>query len=357
MSRPAADFLTWLVERRRWLQAAIRHRLPSIVILLAAGGLIASISILWLDPFGQSEITDRSQVSSNIATVCALLAGIAAIAAASWFGSTDFKAEQATKEDITRLLAALRSIRLKVDAISIDKRPLESGLGFETERKIIDEFLSSTSGFAFWSWVSQDDVDHAWRRDFFYSITLLLATNQHGASIARDASKQQFLSSVGNDSKPEGPGTRARKANALEREMNVLQESDAVQRVLLRDAAFRLETLVSSLTATDVGVIGARLQDLPGAIADFRKTAPSAQIERYSRAADVEAKLALFQHLRDQGIADPTIELFVAVMEPGPETPERVERVRAALEAGADIEMTDVELLNRYSAQLKDFAR
>jgi hypothetical protein len=46
-------------------------------------------------------------------------------------------------------------------------------------------------------------------------------------------------------------------------------------------------------------------------------------------------------HLKNEGVNDPTIDLFLEVLDPAGESPESVKRVKAALDAGADGSMTD----------------
>jgi hypothetical protein len=176
------------------------HGLPNFVILLATLGLVVSLGIL-VNPLGLENIGERAQVSSAVSTLFALTAGIIAIAAAQWFGSSDFKAQEAVKADIARVLASLRSIMVKTAVMTQVDQSRETGLDFDAERKILNNFLSSTTAFAFWSWVAERDestpegTPEAWRL-FFFTIAQLLETNQRGRLIALDVDRAELVSNV-----------------------------------------------------------------------------------------------------------------------------------------------------------------
>jgi hypothetical protein len=56
-----------------------------------------------------------------------------------------------------------------------------------------------------------------------------------------------------------------------------------------------------------------------------------------------------FKHLKMKGVVDPNVDMFVAVLESDPEA------LEAALEAGADVNITDTQVLTAYEVELADF--
>jgi hypothetical protein len=58
-----------------------------------------------------------------------------------------------------------------------------------------------------------------------------------------------------------------------------------------------------------------------------------------------------FQNLRATGVNDPDVDLALAILEPGPETPERLEEVKKALERGADPNRPFEDTLKKYASE------
>jgi hypothetical protein len=367
------------------------HRLPLLVIVLAALGLVASSATLVFNLFGQASIPDRAQVSGAVGTLFTLAAGIVAIAAVGYYGSSDFKAEQAVKEDTARLLATLRSIIMKHAFLTQYKASRETGLDFATERKVLSDFLCSTTAFAYWAWVGHKDTEtgpgapEPWRVFFLY-INDVLDANQRGRTIALAADKEEVLARLRGSEAPETGHKTAAPAD-LEQIRLGLRDKDDHERARMISRAACLELLLTGLTDKDVRTIGGYLVDLPKAIGTFRnvrgqiiqhyveqancleaETAPSSRsdVGKHSGAAEHGGDAAgpsegsvtyrKFQHLmRKKGVDDPNVRLFEAVLQPGPETPESVAQVRKALEDGADPRITDTEVLAQYAAELADF--
>jgi hypothetical protein len=362
------------------------HRLPTIVMVLAALGLLLAFAVLATNPFGLP-MPERAQVSTAFATLFTVAAAIVAIAAASWFGSSDFKAQQAVKEDTTRLLATLRSIITKHVILTQNDRSRETGFDFEPERKVLNDFLCSTTAFAYYAWVGERENERDMARPgapepwatFFLDITGILEANQRGRLIALEADKEQGLARLRGS---EGTETSRRIATPVDpqRARSGLRDGDENERGRMITSAVRLEVLLTSLKAKDVRKISDTLVDLPKAISNFENTRglilnaviggnhpPEAQTESPRRTeggkrnagdlerSEAETEFRKFQHLRQKGIDDPNVRLFVAVLEPGPETPERIEQVRAALADGADSHITDNAVLAQYAAELADF--
>jgi hypothetical protein len=96
------------------------------------------------------------------------------------------------KEDTTRLLATLRSIITKHFILAQNDLSRETGFDFEPERKVLNDFLCSTTAFAYSAWVGERERERDMARpgapgpwaDFFFHITSILEANQRGRLIA-----------------------------------------------------------------------------------------------------------------------------------------------------------------------------
>lgn len=277
-----------------------------LVFLLALAGLALAVFILAAGPWAlPPSIVDRASISSAIGGLFALITAIAAISAAVWINTSDFKAEQGVTEDTARVRAALRSILVKGVQLENSHRKGTSKT-FDKEREVINEFISSTTAFGYWSWMDHRSIQagHAsegWRLFFFYFAQLLDACD-----------------------KPEN-------------------------REVMMASAVRLEALLADLTRRDVNTISSYVADLTGALgvaAASGDTMLAALATRYAEDLTVPDK---FRHLERKGISSPNVELYLGVFG------DDVDRVKKALDAGADQSLTDKEVLTAYKSQLEDF--
>ena len=160
-----------------------RHS-PTLIAAMAMAGLVISIFFLFWAEVG-SNLAARADVSAAVATMFALFAAIAAVSTVVWISTSDYKAEQAVKADTARLRAALRSIMIKGAWLS-QKQGQETCLDFTKERETINEFLTSTTAFGYWSWVEERGESTAvgttepWRAFFLYISRLLDACEPGG---------------------------------------------------------------------------------------------------------------------------------------------------------------------------------
>jgi hypothetical protein len=293
---------------------------PLLVAAVATVGLSISLLVLVWSGAG-AELSDRATVSGAIATAFALVAAIVAISAGVWVTTSDYKAEQAVKADTARIRAALRSILAKGALLTQKDAGQPVGLDFKTERKTLNDFLSSTTAFGYWAWVEDRGkktpvgTEEPWRAFFLYVASLL------------DAGKT--------------PADRAK---------------------MLRWAA-ELESLLATLKAAEIDRISSYVADLAGALGTARESSDTlltAVRDVYGRgsgrgdlevAADGDAAVSRrkFGHLRAKGVADPNVDMFIAVFD------NDVEGLRVALDAGANTSVTDREVLSAHEADLRDF--
>lgn len=66
--------------------------------------------------------------------------------------------------------------------------------------------------------------------------------------------------------------------------------------------------------------------------------------------ADANETARKFRHLQSKGVADPNVDMFVAVFD------NDTVALKAALEAGADTSITDNQVLAAHASELVDFA-
>jgi hypothetical protein len=281
------------------------------VVVLASLSCAASVLILmW--PFKGDVLSNRASVSAAISGAFSLIAGIIAIIVSARVSSGDYQAEQALKVDTAQLLACLRSIDVKGAWLTQQPQGATWHLDFKREREIINDFLSSTSAFAYWSWVGErgsaaGSTPENWRI-FFLSLVEMLGSE--------DIDYRKMIS-----------------------------------------YALALEELLTNMEGRDVRRIGGYVSDLAEAIGKFKEsrqkdTLMSGIQSVFSQRRDRETVARMLQHLKQKGVKDPNLELFLAVTTPGG----NVEQAKAALDAGADPSMTDGQLLAKYKSELADFA-
>jgi len=281
----------------------------SLALGLAMLSFVAAVFIL-LQPLGSAgeEYAQRGSLSSAVSTGFALVLSIIAVILTARVSSSDFRAEQETKTHTAELLASLRSIIAK-GALG-GPLGIAEGLDFSHERQRINEFLNSTTAFAFWSWEAEagrraGERPEEWRAFFLYLLEIL--------------------------GSPE-PALVVNRAVAVER-------------------------LLTGLSRRDILRIAGKNSNLASAIPDFERSrvesatiGPAATV--YAPATDdpqasFRARLVFLKE--ERGIDDPDLDMFLAAMD-GDEV-----GLRSALERGANAQLRDAALLARYREQLADF--
>lgn len=253
----------------------------------------------------------------EILTLCVSLAAITVSCIVAIFAtrasyevsSSDYRAEQQVKSDTAVLLSTLRSIMHK-SGILIAR---EDSVDISYETKMISNFLTSETGLAYSAWVNERSVNaheegrsgEIWRLFFLYLAELSVMTDPYSA---------------------------AHRAADIELLFDELTEED-----IKRIAAFN-----SDLVKTIAGMSENRDGNVLAAIFVGKSRDMLTQREQ------LPDKL---QYLKKLGIKDPDIDLFLALYSEDRD----VGAVEAALEAGANVNMTDGALLNKYGEQLKGY--
>ncbi len=275
--------------------------------VLAMLSCAAAVFIL-LRPLGAhgGEFASRASFSIAVSTVFALILGIIALILTARVSSSDYKAEQETKTHTAELLASLRSIIAK-GALG-GPLGISDSLDLDNERKRINKFLSSTTAFAFWSWEAEASKRagkklELWRLFFIYLLEIL-GSKDPGVVINR---------------------------------------------------AVEVEKLITSLRQRDILRIAAKNSNLARAIPDFERSrehsvtiASVGAVYGSKKDPDLLKRKLLF--LKDRGVNDPDVDLFLGVIE------DRTSDVKSALDRGANPKVKDTELLLRHSDILREFS-
>jgi hypothetical protein len=284
------------------------------VLTLAMVSFFTSLVIL-VSPLGSSgtELSARATLSGAVSGVFGVILGIIAIIVASRVSSSDYKAEEDVKAKTAELLACLRSIIIKAIALTQTQPDTGRPVTFTREKDTLNKFLNSTTGFAYWSW----------------------AGDRSEAAQGKPEEWRVFFL----------------------RFFEILNSDDASDYRKMIPHAFAIEEMLTALSKRDMLHISGYVSDLSGAIGGFRQsretdTLVKAAWEVYGRKDNPTSLRDKLLYLKNEGVNDPTLDLFLEVMDPAGGSPEKT---KAALDAGADVAMTDVGLLKKYDAQLRNY--
>jgi hypothetical protein len=348
-----------------------------IVSLLASAGLLLSIGILAF-PWAGDSLNQRADVSMAVATAFALAAAIVAVVAASWVTTSDYHAEQAAKKDIAQIKATLQSCVYKAE-LRAQWRPTSDP--FKAEREAINAFVISTTSLGLRKWIARRPKDE-WD-DFYVAFGILAmaceppeafgvisqqAKHSYALLATLSSADVESISALSGELTGDSPVSES-LFEKLMSARNAASEtsSDTEMRAKFRHlkakgvtdpnvdmflAVFDNDTdaLEAALLAganksiTDLEVLDEHAADLT----DFDSTAmPSGNGAQTDGRGDLRRRQ--FLHLKDKGVVDPTVDLFLAVFAGD------LGAAEAAVTAGADPATTDTELLDRYSTELADF--
>jgi hypothetical protein len=279
---------------------------PFLVALVALVGLGLSFFILVL-PAAGGNLADRADVSAAIATMFALIAAIVAVSAAVWVTTSNYRAEQNAKKDIPRIRATLQSIMYKG---ALDQRITPNI--FEMEREAVSEFVSSTTSWGLRKWVAMrtppaTGTPDPWNGFFLRTTSLLLACEP-----------------------PEDRHAILTSASALDGLLGTLEKRD-IKTII---------TLAGDLTG-DIGT--------PAAVSLGDRDVLLSSVAAVYGESDRDQTPWKFRHLKQKGVNDPNVDMFVAVFD------DDTEALKASLEAGADTSVTDKQVLAAHEAELADF--
>jgi hypothetical protein len=286
------------------------------LIYLALGGAALALLVgvgFFFAPFGGNQsVANRGTAAAALVSGFAVVLTALTLVTTVRVESSDFRAAERVKEDITRLLATCRSIYLKAAWLTQqkDQQDVRHASLFDSERQVIQDFLNSTTAPAFYALEGRKtaaarSAREEWRVFSWYMVDILRA---------------------------EMPG----------------------QYQIIANRAVRVERLITQLRADDITALSDDVSSLPRAInefADHRSEALLAGMAYKSFGGEepspVSARgMELLRALKRQGVDDPDIEFFLAIEE------DSIEHAKQALAAGADARSTINEILSRYPDKL-----
>lgn len=223
--------------------------------------------------------------------------------------TSDYRAQQQVKYDTAILLSSLRSLMHK----GAYSTTTTDSVDISSETIAISNFLTSATGLAYFAWVDEKGArakkagksGEQWRLFFLYLAELSVMTDARAA---------------------------ARRAADVELLFDDLTENDVRQISDFNADLVKSIARLSEYRAENV-IVQAFVEE---------------SVDTRPELAEFRAKL---QFLKSLGIDDPNIDLFLAVTDKNSD----VDAVRAALNAGADVTMTDGMLLHKYREQLQGF--
>jgi hypothetical protein len=254
-----------------------------------------------------SGASSRGDFLAPLLAAAALLASGLALTATVRTAGASFRAEEKVKEDIATMLTALRNVRLRLrlsgyllDAQDKDLLPLVA-----EQRKLIDAINNSTTGYA----------------------------------LAVFEAERSRLA-----------GDEPTKWRNLQPFLLELLESDQPATVL--DRALELERLLETLTAKDIRRLAGYVSDLAssttlisrsyGVIDEIDKA--RADGKPAASPPSPEPNLELFRQFKANGVDDPDLDMWIAVMEGD----DSIDDLKRAVDRGADIKVTYTEVLERH---------
>ncbi len=277
--------------------------------VLAGFALAVSIAVFFVEAASSDSAANRATVASSLSTAIALMLGALALLITARVESSDYRAQQDSKTDIARLLAALTTIQTQMALASqTGAKP-----DFEREKSAVRDFMNSVTGFAFYSFQAHKsraagDRAETWRVFFMY------------------------LGEIVAGKEPALVTNRAIRAQAL-----LLQLTQRDLRAIVDSQLDLVEGIARFGEVLDHNVL----------IRATRSVYGGEDLRRADGASLLIRKLRFLKEVKR--VADPDVDMFLAVLDSAPEA------LRDALSRGADPKITDSALLRRYAAELKQF--
>ncbi|MET0545276.1 MAG: hypothetical protein ABWZ40_03105 [Caulobacterales bacterium] len=281
-------------------------------IILAFLALLVSVAV-YVVPFTFTEEWSwRASVGSSISTAIAIILGAIALLITAQVESSDYKSQQEVKSDLAKLLATLSSAQVRAGIkLQADAR---SKTNLSVEKASLLAFMNSVTGFAFYGFAARKSQKSAgspqeWRLFHMY-LSEMIDTDDVGLFLNR---------------------------------------------------AIRVQNLLTNLKNADLRLLSNAVQDLTRSVANFDNVIENNVLLKAMRGVyggDAPEQRAptgggpepsFFDSLRllkQSGIEDPDIEMFLAV------DANDTEALKAALDRGGNPNITDSALLARYAEQL-----
>lgn len=253
-------------------------------------------------------VTSMPLALSGLAICVSLVTGLYSFGLAERLASSDHRAAEQVKSDTARLLASLKSIADKL-ALASQGDSVE----FSQERETMSEFINSPTSFAY----------RAWIRGKYRAVT---REEREEKDLWDWKTWGNFFLHLSDLSSPRSTPTNYATMEVLN-SLQTLTDKD-----------------LQDIRAYNVKLIRAIASDpVDGHILH------AALYERWKKQKDRErAAPRLLECLRDGGVEDPNIDMFIAVHQGD------VPAARAAKGDGAVLNMGVLELLDRHGKKLRE---
>ena len=340
------------------------------------------------DPGEQANIISAiAALSSAISTILALAVGAIAILVLVRLNAAESTSVEQLKRDLLSLDSALLAVRNRSvfysgtspKLVNLELDP------FEHERESLSRLLLSPTGFALYLWAETDGQDKY--ADLFIDIgslvnLLTLDLQENLEPVVKEiAWRSTALVTELGSLDASDRRTMAGYLSNLDRSQRVASSRGESDRLASLVRMWREESLAAIPPPTE-----AELESLKGE-ADQKIGGKSADtIEHFGRLAidgsandrrnfqklikallgaelgdaadetgeagipdaDVASRRRMFQHLKAKGVNDPNVDLFLALID------DDAEALKAAIDAGADPNITDRQVLSAHAADLAD---
>jgi hypothetical protein len=263
--------------------------------------VIAAIVFLFLPVDVGDDVQGRGELLATVLAASALLVGSVALLLIARVQGPAFQAEVRFREDLAVLLAALRQIRDWIElAPSVLGRRPDAAL-VQQPRAAIRRVLQSSTGNTLHEWATRTPE---WRLLSTYFLEILESDDM--ALVASRATRTYEL---------------------------------------LRGVAEASDVTASSVT-----------EDAPIIEQTVEQTVEQIHAEAGGRANAPDdaafARLLTFRAIRDAGVDDPEVDMFIAVLSPG----DAADALNDALHRGADLGATDLRVLTRHAETTRALA-
>ena len=278
------------------------------------GGCVMSFS----DYVGPINASQAIALGSAIVALFSLLVSTYAVKNARRVQTSGFKASESVKSDTARLVATLRSLMLKgvlytqQERATRDKASEPHFIDLKAEKNAIQDFLTSSTALAYYGYAArssessriQGKEGDEWRIFFLRLVGLLHICNPYAVA---------------------------------------------------KEAAW-IEKMIEPITGKDIEYMSAGLNDISATLTQImqdRQHDPIfhvlVDLNREDDKKENDLALEFILHLELTGKDDNDLRLFAGVIR------DDIDKVKAAAEAGAKVNITIGELLRRYKDEFQEF--
>jgi len=261
---------------------------------------IASVTVLFYPPISDlSSYGHLSALSGALSSAFSLIIGFLAVVIVATTARSDFRASEKVKEDLATIHSVFHNMCHKYALYT--QTANDKLLDIEKEKEELEEVIYGSTGFALQMFAAKKNEESGHKEEEWRVFFLLVNTI-----------------------------TSKRKLDG-----EVMENS------------YNLMNLLSNLTKNDISEMSAAVDNLPSALSkagEAQKKDPIIQAvhSRYDNRPSFKQILNTFYEMKRHGIADPDIDIFLAIEEGD------IEKLRQSLREGANLNIRPGEIMKRY---------